>query len=72
MKLALHFVLCALCASVLTARAGITPDKLPTLLGTSNAGTEFYFSFPPCYEEESAGGDKRSKVVYLLIMNYQP
>ena len=39
-----------------SARAGETDvKKLPSLLGANNAGTEFYFSFPPCYEEESAG-----------------
>ncbi len=39
-----------------SARAGETDvKKLPSMLGANNAGTEFYFSFPPCYEEESAG-----------------
>ncbi|MBI3260236.1 MAG: T9SS type A sorting domain-containing protein [Ignavibacteriae bacterium] len=39
-----------------SAKAGETDvKKLPSLLGANNAGTEFYFSFPPCYEEESAG-----------------
>lgn len=28
---------------------------LPSLLSSSNAGTEFYFSFPPCYIDESPG-----------------
>jgi len=42
--------------SISTAKAGeIDVKKLPSLLGATNAGTEFYFSFPPCYEEESAG-----------------
>ena len=36
--------------------------KLPSLLGASNAGTEFYFSFPPCYEEESAGYQNSCRV----------
>ena len=30
--------------------------------GANQAGTEFYFSFPPCYEEESAGGDNSIRV----------
>ena len=30
--------------------------------GANHAGTEFYFSFPPCYEEESAGGDNSLRV----------
>ena len=48
---------------VLTAqKPKTTLDKLPTLLGSTNAGTEFYFSFPPCYEEESAGGDNSVRV----------
>lgn len=34
--------------------------KLPALLaGNTNAGTEFYFSFPPCYEVAAAGNSVR-------------
>ena len=30
--------------------------------GANQAGTEFYFSFPPCYEEESSGNDNSLRV----------
>ena len=36
-------------------------SKLPSLLAGSNAGNDFYISFPPCYEE-SAGGDNSLRV----------
>lgn len=36
-------------------------DKLPTYLAGSNAGTEYYISFPPCYEEVS-GGDNSLRI----------
>jgi hypothetical protein len=36
-------------------------DKLPAYLAGSNSGTEYYISFPPCYEEES-GGDNSLRV----------
>jgi hypothetical protein len=46
-----------------------TPHKissiqdLPSLLkAPNNAGTEFYFSFPPIYEEESPGNENNCKV----------
>ncbi|MBK9250244.1 MAG: choice-of-anchor D domain-containing protein [Ignavibacteria bacterium] len=33
-----------------------SPQDLPSLLSApGNAGTEFYFSFPPCYEEDGGG-----------------
>lgn len=37
-------------------------SKLPKLLGANNFGTEFWFSIPPCYEDESAGGDNFVKI----------
>jgi hypothetical protein len=47
----------------LDLRAGeIEPQKLPSLLAGTNAGNEFYFSFPPCYDEESPGGDNSLRV----------
>ncbi len=45
----------------LAQKQKLTPDKLPGLLGSTNAGTEFYFSFPPCYEEVF-GGDNSLRV----------
>ncbi len=29
--------------------------KLPKMLGANNVGKEFYFTIPPCFEDESAG-----------------
>ena len=31
----------------------------------TNAGTDFYFSFPPCYEEESAGYENSIRVFVM-------
>lgn len=53
------------CAMVISsATAGeIDVKKLPKLLTSpTNAGNEFYFSFPPCYEEESAGYENSCRV----------
>ncbi|GAB1429392.1 hypothetical protein MASR2M18_02240 [Ignavibacteria bacterium] len=60
--LAMFVALCLIAPAIGSAqKSKITPDKLPTLLGSTNAGNEFYFSFPPCYEE-SAGGDNSLRV----------
>ncbi|MBI3259190.1 MAG: choice-of-anchor D domain-containing protein [Ignavibacteriae bacterium] len=37
-------------------------DLTNLLKAPTNAGTNFYFSFPPCYEDESAGGNNACKV----------
>ena len=37
-------------------------STLSTYLAGSNAGTEFYFSFPACYDEESPGSDNYLRV----------
>jgi hypothetical protein len=44
-----------------TLLKGQSIDKLPTYLAGSNAGTEYYISFPPCYEEVS-GGDNSLRI----------
>jgi hypothetical protein len=60
-KLLLLFVF--LLAGITTLQAGgIDKKKLPSLLAGSNAGNEFYISFPPCYDEESPGGDNSLRV----------
>ena len=35
------------------------------LTSPTNAGTDFYFSFPPCYEEESAGYENSIRVFVM-------
>jgi hypothetical protein len=37
-------------------------EKLPKLLGANNVGKEFWFTIPPCYEDESGGYDNFIKV----------
>ena len=60
-KLLLLVMLC--CMAFTTSQAGgIDPKKLPSLLAGSNAGNEFFISFPPCYDEESPGGDNSLRV----------
>lgn len=51
--LAVFAVLILSVSSLFSKELGIA--ALPTFLDSTNAGIEFYFSFPPCYEEESAG-----------------
>ncbi|MEY5131361.1 MAG: hypothetical protein RL734_1428 [Bacteroidota bacterium] len=47
----------------ISALAGdVNIKKLPSLLAGSNAGTEYYLSFPPCYDEESPGGDNSLRI----------
>ena len=60
-KLLLLFVF--LLTGITTLQAGgIDKKKLPSLLAGSNAGNEFYVSFPPCYDEESPGGDNSLRI----------
>jgi len=55
-------LMCAMFISSATA-GEIDIKKLPKLLTSpTNAGNEFYFSFPPCYEEESAGYENSCRV----------
>ncbi|MBS1536830.1 MAG: choice-of-anchor D domain-containing protein [Bacteroidetes bacterium] len=42
---------------------------LPSRFSATNAGTEFYFSFPPCYEEES--GANNSCRVFVASLSKQ-
>ncbi len=44
---------------------------LTKLLGSTNAGTEFYVSFPPCYEEESQGA-ANATVLFVASAIKQP
>jgi len=54
--LIITFCTLALGASVAQSRE-MDKSKLTSLLAGSNAGNEFYFSFPACYDEESPGSD---------------
>lgn len=38
-------------------------QKLPLMMGQSNVGKDYWFTVPPCYEEESAGFDNFIKVL---------
>ena len=38
-------------------------EKLPMMMGQSNVGKDYWFSIPPCYEDESAGHDNFVKVL---------
>jgi len=38
-------------------------EKLPLMMGQSNVGKDYWFSIPPCYEDESAGYDNFVKVL---------
>jgi hypothetical protein len=48
----------------LTAQVNLHDIKgdLPKMLGANNAGKEFWFAVPPCYEDESGGHDNFVKV----------
>lgn len=37
-------------------------SSLPGMLGANNAGTEFYFTIPPCFEDESGGAENFIKI----------
>ncbi|MBK9247008.1 MAG: choice-of-anchor D domain-containing protein [Ignavibacteria bacterium] len=46
-----------------TPQKVLSPQDLTGMLkAPSNAGTDFYFSFPPCYEEESTGNQNSIRV----------
>ncbi len=51
------FMFAVLAASPLTAQ-----NNMPSLLDNANAGTEFYFSMPPAYEQ---GGNDNQIVIYV-------
>jgi len=56
--------LCFFCYNALVAKNDIEEIKknLPKMLGASNAGTEFYFTFHPCWESE---GQRNELKVYV-------
>ena len=62
MKKLLLLVLLILSVNTASQAGGIDKKKLPSLLAGSNAGNEFYVSFPPCYDEESPGGDNSLRI----------
>lgn len=37
--------------------------KLPMMMGQNNVGKDYWFTIPPCYEDESAGADNFVKVL---------
>lgn len=51
-------ILSGLCSNMF----GQSIDKLPAYLAGSNAGTEYYISFPPCYEDVSTNADNTLQV----------
>jgi hypothetical protein len=61
MKKLLLIVLLLVSAVAASQAGGIDKKKLPSLLAGSNAGNEFYLSFPPVYEEV-AGGDNSLRI----------
>ena len=46
-------------------------EKLPLMMGQSNVGKDYWFSIPPCYEDESAGYDNFVKVLITSPNNTQ-
>lgn len=57
------FLLCTELSPAQRSTVVTSVKDLPSLLRTpNNAGTDFYFSFPPCYSEESAGYENTCKV----------
>ena len=57
------FLLCTVLSPAQRSTVVTSVKDLPSLLRTpNNAGTDFYFSFPPCYSEESAGSENTCKV----------
>lgn len=38
-------------------------EKLPLMMGQNNVGKDYWFSIPPCYEDESAGHDNFVKIL---------
>ena len=61
MKRVLLLVLLMVSAITSSQAGGIDKKKLPSLLAGSNAGNEFYVSFPPVYEEVP-GGDNSLRI----------
>jgi hypothetical protein len=61
MKRLLLLVLLMFSVITTSQAGGIDKKKLPSLLAGSNAGNEFYVSFPPVYEEV-AGGDNSLRI----------
>ncbi|MFM8281489.1 MAG: hypothetical protein ACKN9Y_07860, partial [Bacteroidota bacterium] len=61
MKRVLLLVLLMVSAITASQAGGIDKKKLPSLLAGSNAGNEFYVSFPPVYEEVP-GGDNSLRI----------
>lgn len=49
-------------SGLITANANSIQSKLQLIMGQNNSGTEFYFTIPPAYTEESAGGDNFIKI----------
>jgi len=57
------FLFCSVLSQAQRTPVVTSVQDLPSLLRTpSNAGTDFYFSFPPCYVEESVGNENSCKV----------
>ena len=61
MKRLLLLVLLMFSVITTSQAGGIDKKKLPSLLAGSNAGNEFFVSFPPVYEEV-AGGDNSLRI----------
>ncbi|MBM2813304.1 MAG: hypothetical protein HW421_66 [Ignavibacteria bacterium] len=66
---AIIFLLCALFmpAGSFSAEKKMTEEKqikktLPDMLGANNVGKDFWFTIPPCFEDESSGYDNFIKV----------
>ena len=55
-SLVLMFMVAVMASSPLMAQ-----NDMPSMLDNANAGTEFYFSMPPCYEQ---GGNDNKIVIY--------
>ncbi len=57
----------------LAAQVNLSDMKgdLPKMLGANNVGKEFWFSVPPCYEDESGGHDNFVKVFVTSAMKTQ-
>ena len=66
-KLALMLLLVLTMSLPKDLKAGVDEQeikqKLPMIMGQSNVGKEFWFSIPPCYEDESAGYDNFVKIL---------
>ncbi|HYF04147.1 MAG TPA: choice-of-anchor D domain-containing protein [Patescibacteria group bacterium] len=56
----LFLMACLSTAPQVHAKEDIDPSKLPSLLASSNAGTDFWFLFPVCFPEQ--GGQNSLKI----------